>query len=88
MTITVYQNHISVECGTWTYDSVDGDCFVCECAFLYLPGLMWTWPESLKAVENIAIPKAGRRSSWVKVDWKVWRCVSLSEDPPTSGDTL
>ena len=22
----------------------------------------------------------GRRSSWVKVDWNVWMCVSVSED--------
>ena len=46
MTITVYQNHFSVErgCKTFRYDSVDGDRFDCECAFLYLPGLMWTWP--------------------------------------------
>ena len=30
----------------------------------------------------------GRRSSWVKVAWKVPKCVSVSEDPPTPGDTL
>ena len=30
----------------------------------------------------------GRRSSWVKEDQKVWRCVSVSEDPPPPGDTL
>ena len=48
MTITVYQNHFSVErgCKTFRYDSVDGDRFDCECAFLYLPGLMWTWPKA------------------------------------------
>ena len=33
-------------------------------------------------------PNAGRRSSWVKVERKVWRCVSVSEDPLPSGDTL
>ena len=26
------------------YGSVDGDRLDCECAFLYLPGLAWTWP--------------------------------------------
>ena len=43
MTITVYQNHFSVErgCKTFSYR----DRFDCECAFLYLPGLMWTWPK-------------------------------------------
>ncbi|CAL8292714.1 unnamed protein product [Arctogadus glacialis] len=30
----------------------------------------------------------GRRSSWLKEDQKVWRCVSVSEDPPPPGDTL
>ena len=33
-------------------------------------------------------PKPGRRSSWVKLVLKVWMCVSVSEDPPTPGDTL
>ena len=33
-------------------------------------------------------PNPGRRSSWVNVVWKVWMCVSVSEDPPTPGDTL
>ena len=33
-------------------------------------------------------PTTGRRSSWVKEDQKVWRCVSVSEDPPPPGDTL
>ena len=33
-------------------------------------------------------PNPGRRSSWVDVSWKVWMCVSVSEEPPTSGDTL
>ena len=26
--------------------SVDGDRFHCDCAFLYLPGLVWTGPHS------------------------------------------
>ena len=30
----------------------------------------------------------GRRTSWVNVVWKVWMSVSVSEDPPTPGDTL
>ena len=30
----------------------------------------------------------GRRTSWVKEAWKVWMCVSVSEDPPPPGDTL
>ena len=33
-------------------------------------------------------PNPGRRSSWVNVVQKVWMCVSVSEDPPTPGDTL
>ena len=33
-------------------------------------------------------PTPGRRTSWVKEDWKVWMCVSVSEDPPPPGDTL
>ena len=33
-------------------------------------------------------PTPGRRSSWVKEEQKVWRCVSVSEDPPPPGDTL
>ena len=31
-------------------DSVDGDRFNCECAFLYLPGLVWTGPKYLLRV--------------------------------------
>ena len=33
-------------------------------------------------------PNPGRRTSWVNVVWKVWMSVSVSEDPPTPGDTL
>ena len=33
-------------------------------------------------------PNPGRRSSWEGVSWKVWMCVSVSEDSPPPGDTL
>ena len=63
MTITVYQNHFSVErgCETFRYDSVDGDRLDCECAFLYLPGLMCvTWPNC----KSLWIKASAKRPKW------------------------
>ena len=52
MTTTVNHNNFSVEGGCKTFrkpyenDSVDGERFHCGCVFLYLPGLVWTGPET------------------------------------------
>ncbi|CAL8277380.1 unnamed protein product [Gadus morhua 'NCC'] len=38
--------------------------------------------------EDLTNKTPGRRASCLKEDQKVWRCVSVSEDPPPPGDTL
>ena len=45
---------------------------VCVCVFFF-----YNWHRGTDPHPN---PNPGRRSSWVNVDCRVWRCVSVSED--------